>query len=230
MFHPYRGGACAVLSLVLAACASAPETSITVPLSVAPLPPAVSVERPITGSLFQPDQPATALFTTERRPRTVGDTLKIDISETLAANGRHKSSTERENKIASKGPGGNSNSGVLRSLLNLDATASGSDSFKGNGEAEAGHSVSGRMTATVINVLANGNLVVAGERVVRLTNGATTMRFSGVVDPNDIRSGNVVASADVADARVEAVGSGELGESARRSWLQRVLTDTLRVW
>ncbi|MEK8052883.1 flagellar basal body L-ring protein FlgH [Ideonella sp. DXS22W] len=216
----------------LGGCASTPESAITLPVTAAPRAAPPNVEPVLTGSLFRPDQPGALLFTSERRARTVGDTVKVDIAETLAAHSRHTADNQRESKLTAKGPGSGASSlpSAMRGLLNMDANASGSDSFKGDGQAEASNSFKGRLTATVINVLSNGNLVVAGERVVRLSSGATTLRFSGVVDPSDIRPGNVVASGDIADARFEALASGELGDSARRSWLQRVLTESLRVW
>ena len=87
-----------------------------------------------------------------------------------------------------------------------------------------------RIAATVTQALPNGNLVVAGERSVALNGGVRTLRFSGVVDPKDLASGNVVASADVANARLEVAGQGDVSEAASRNWLQRVLTNSLSVW
>lgn len=216
----------------LTACASPTATQIPGPLTAAPLPPPQNIERVATGSLFQPNAPMSSLFSTDRRPRAIGDTLKIDIAESLSASSKDTSDTSRANKVASKGPGSTSGSvsGALKSLLNLDATASGSDSFKGSGESESSNKLNGRLAVTVVNVLPNGNLVVAGERSIRMNNGTQILRFSGVVTPNDVKAGNVVASADVVDARLEAVGSGDIADSTRRGWLQRVLTDSLRVW
>lgn len=216
----------------LVACASPAAPAFTVPLSAMPLPPPQNIERVATGSLFQPNAPASSLFSSERRPRAIGDTLKVEISESLNASSKETSNTSRQNKIASKGPGTDSGSvsGALKSLLNLDATASGSDSFDGSGEAGSSSSLNGKLAVTVVNVLPNGNLVVAGERSIRMNNGTSILRFSGVVSPADVKAGNVVASADVVDARLEAVGSGDIADSTRRGWLQRVLTDGLRVW
>ncbi|MFT3954690.1 MAG: flagellar basal body L-ring protein FlgH [Piscinibacter sp.] len=223
---------CLAPATLAAACASAPPSTISVPLSAAPLPPPQQVERIATGSLFQPNAPITSLFSGERRPRNIGDTLKIDIAENLSGSIKQNSDTSRENKVASKGPGTSSSSvnGALKSLLNLDASASGSDSFKGAGEAASNSSFNGRIATTVINVLPNGNLVVAGERSIAMSNGSTVLRFSGIVNPSDIKAGNVVASADVVDARLESVGSGDTADSTRRGWLQRALTNSLRVW
>lgn len=59
------------------------------------------------------------------------------------------------------------------------------------------------MAVTVINVLPNGHLLVAGERSMGLNGGVSTLRFSGIVNPRDIGPGNVVASADVVNANLE---------------------------
>lgn len=217
---------------LLAACASAPETTLTVPTSARPIAAPQPVERVVTGSLFRPDAPISSLFSSERRPRAVGDTLKVDIAEELRARSRQSGDLSRENKLSSKGPG--TKSGVSKNafdrLLNLDATASGSDSFKGSGEAQNDSSFQGRIAATVINVLENGHLLVAGERSITMSGGTTTLRLSGIVNPVDIKAGNIVVSGDVVNARLEIVGTGDAANSSRRSWLQRVLTDSLRVW
>lgn len=226
-----RPGPAWLAAALLSGCASAPTSTINLPLTALPVAPAQQVERVATGSLFQPHAPVTALFTGERRPRAIGDTLKVDIAESLAGSIKQNSDTRRENKVASKGPGsGSSGGGALKGLLNLDATASGSDSFQGAGETESRSSFTGRLAATVINVLPNGHLVVAGERSLTMGTGSTVLRFSGVVNPADIQAGNVVASTDVVDARLESVGGGDTADSTRRSWLQRTLTNSLRVW
>lgn len=216
----------------LAGCASPPPTSISGPLRAAPLRPPPNLERLPNGAIFRADAPYIGLFTGERRPSAIGDTLKIDIVENLNASTRLSTDTSRENKVASKGPGAGSGAlgGALKGLLNLDASASGSDSFKGDGQSAHVQKFDGRIAATVVNVLANGHLVVAGERSIALNSGATVLRVSGIVDPADIRSGNVVASRDVVDARLEALGGGDIGGSGQRGWLQRLLTDSLRVW
>jgi flagellar L-ring protein precursor FlgH len=45
--------------------------------------------------------------------------------------------------------------------------------------------------------------VVSGEKQVALDKGAEFIRFSGVVNPDNIISGNQVPSSQVADARIE---------------------------
>ena len=214
---------------LLGACAS-PDTLVQGPVQVMPAPDGAYVERVNNGAIYPPGMAAASLFTTERRARQVGDSLKVAISESLSATQKSKTDTSRDNKLAVKGPGGSSNVGIVDRLLKADATASGSDAYKGSGDTEASGSLSGQMAVSVINVLPNGHLVVAGERSIAMNGGLQTLRFSGVVNPQDIRSGNQVQSADVVNARMEIAGKGEVSDAARRSWLQRVLTSSLAIW
>ncbi|WP_268236195.1 flagellar basal body L-ring protein FlgH [Xylophilus rhododendri] len=145
---------------------------------------------------------------------------------------QHRQDRHQPQELAGgQGPGtAANNKGLINNIINLDATASGSDAYDGSGSTSNATSFTGTIAATVINVLPNGNLVVAGERTVAMSNGTNTLRFSGVVDPKDFTQGNVVASADVANARLEVAGKGDVSEAGSRNWLQRVLTNSLSVW
>lgn len=222
----------AAAAAALGGCAAPSPSTLSVPTAVTAVAPPSYVERAATGSLFQPGAPIATMFSGEKRPRSIGDTLKVEIDERLAAHQKVGTNTSRENKVATKGPGTDSQNvrGALRSLLDLDAQAGGSDSFVGKGTTENSSRFSGRIAASVVNVLPNGHLVVAGERSIAYNEGVTTLRFSGVVNPDDIKAGNVVASADIVDARLEAVGRGGVADTAARSWMQRVLSKGLAIW
>jgi len=216
---------------VLQGCAS-PAPLVQGPVSVRPVQPPTYAERTVTGGIYRANMGTVSLFSDQRKPQAIGDTIKIDISESLNASSTVNSVNSRANAVASKGPGMNSNSlgSLLKGLANMDATASGSDSFTGKGNSQNTSTFTARLSAYVINVLANGNLVVAGERSMAFNGGVTTLRFSGVVNPLDIKAGGIVASGDVADAKTELTGNGGSNDSAQRSWLQKLLTDGLAVW
>jgi len=189
------------------------------------------LEQPRNGAIYQAHLSPNSLFSSERRPQAIGDTLKVDISESLQASQRQSTDTSRDNKIAVKGPGaGRKSNGLFESLMNADASAAGSDSFKGTGNTEVSNSFSTQLAVTVINVLPNGHLVVAGERSTGLNGGRSMLRFSGTLDPRDIRPGNVISSKDVVNADLENVGQGDVSEASSRTWLQRVLTRSLSIW
>ncbi len=224
-------GLCLV-GLTLGACSS-PQPFMASPMSSVPNEQPLYVERVPTGAIFQTAMASGgSLFSGERKPRSVGDTLKVDISEKLTASNKVDTTTSRENKVAAKGPGSGSpgKGSIIDKLINMDATASGSDAYKGSGSTDNALALDAQLTVSVINVLPNGHLIVAGERSMALNGGTSTLRFAGTVNPRDIKPGNIVVSNDVLNARFEVGGQGDIADAGSRSWLQRFLTKTLTVW
>lgn len=192
-----------------------------------------NVERNLNpGSIYQPGNPGSmALFQEESKPRRIGDTLKIDISESLTASNKTSTKTSRKNAVTTKGPGGaDTMSSLINNIINANYSASGDDSYDGSGNTENTAKLQGKLAASVINVLPNGNLVIAGEKSIAFNGNLSTLRFSGVVDPADIKTARTVSSSDVLDARLEQVGAGLVTDSNSRTWLQKMLTDSLTLW
>ncbi|MDR2323926.1 MAG: flagellar basal body L-ring protein FlgH [Acidovorax sp.] len=214
---------------LLTGCSTTEPSIVTAPVSVAAPPRQAAIERVNTGGLFRA-RSFNDPFSGRAKPRNVGDSLKVDIAESMNASSTAKTDTSRENEIINKGPGSNSGTGFLGSVLNLDAEASGSDYFKGDGSTSNSSSFTGQIAVSVINVLPNGYLVVAGERAISMNGDVKTLRFSGVVDPRDLRPENIVGSADVINAMLEVAGRGDTSEAGRRTWMQRVLTNSLAIW
>lgn len=216
---------------LLGACKNSPPPLVTGPTSVRPPYPVAGLESRTNGSLFQQGT-YTGIFQDAPLAYKIGDKVKIEIAE--ASSGTSKSSTKlaRSNSVATKGPGTNDENmnSLLRNLLNLDAQASGKDDFAGDGNTENSSSLKGKLAASVINVLPNGNLMVAGDRSIAFNGTVNTLRFSGVINPKDLKPGNRIASEDVMEARLEQVGHGLVADSTGKTWLQKLLTDSLLVW
>jgi flagellar L-ring protein precursor FlgH len=216
---------------ILSACASSPDSHVVPgPMGAPPVQRPTNIERINNGSIFQPNMNSVSLFTDERKPRFVGDKVKINISETLSATSTINTDSSRATTLVSQGPGAKAGLGLITSIMNENATAAGGLSLKGGGTTVNNNTFTGLLSATVINVLPNGNLVVAGDRSIALNGDVNVLRFSGIVSPKDIQAGNIVASSDAVNARFEVVGRGELTDNAQRNWLQRVLADTLSAW
>jgi len=215
------------ISSLLSGC-STPPPVVPGPLLVPPIAQPTNLERVNTGSLYKLS--AGSLYNGRRKPRAVGDTLKVEIAETLSASSTVKTDIARESAFKSKGTGNAASGTLLEPWLNQNDSASGSSNFKGNGSSKNDSNFTGQLAASVINVLANGNLVIAGERTIAMQGNGSTLRFSGVVDPKDIKDGNIIQSADVVNARLEMVGQGDVLESSTRNWVQRVLTNSLAIW
>ena len=106
-------------------------------------------------------------------------------------------------------------------LQGLGISADGSSKFEGAGQTANNNLFNSTITTTVIEVLANGNLVVSGEKQIGINGEVETLRFSGVVNPQNVLPGNVVNSTSIADARLEYFGRGTLDDNQRMGWLQR---------
>ncbi|AXE99913.1 MULTISPECIES: flagellar basal body L-ring protein FlgH [Paraburkholderia] len=204
-----------VLAAALGGCALVPREPITQQPMTAVPPPPPSLQTP--GSIYNPGYAGRPLFE-DQRPRNVGDILTIVISENINATKSSGANTNRAGQTAFGVP----TAGFLGGLfgkVNLDAT--GSNTFKATGGANASNTFSGVITVTVIGVQPNGNLLVSGEKQMLINQGNEFVRFSGVVNPNTISSLNAVYSTQVADAKIEYSAKGYINESQDMSWLQR---------
>ena len=81
---------------------------------------------------------------------------------------------------------------------------------------------------TVADVLANGNLVVRGEKWIHINHGDEYIRLRGIVRPVDISASNTVLSTQVADAELAYGGTGQVARSSAPGWLTRFFTS--RIW
>ncbi len=147
----------------------------------------------------------------DRRPRYVGDIVTINITENTSATKANGSSGSKEGdatfttdaQVRNNVPivGGLLSKAPFGNLTSFSANSANSYTDKAAGNSS--NVFTGTITATVVDVLPNGNLVVSGEKQVALDKGTEFVRFSGVVNPDTITQGNFVPSTKVADARIE---------------------------
>jgi flagellar L-ring protein precursor FlgH len=204
-----------VLLLALAACSS-PRDQIKVgPLTTA-RPQPLEPEHP-TGAIFRAR--GNVLLFEDYRPRATGDVLTIQLNETLNASQSATSNTEKKTNATAVIPGFKGVFGMA--LKGLNTTASSDNAFNGTGATTSTGLFTGTITVTVIDVLANGNLVVAGEKQIGIRENSEVLRFSGVVNPALIQYGNVISSTQVADARLDYRGGGNIEQAQIQGWLGR---------
>lgn len=202
------------LPLVLAGCvATTPPSAIHQPMSVRP-EPRMAVA-PSNGAIYNVAS-ARPLFE-DRRARFVGDTLTINIQETVQASKKGNTTAERTQAVAAEVPTvvGLPFKGAQGTALE----ASSSNKFSGKGENTSSNAFTGTITVTVIEVYPNGNLLVSGEKQIGLKEGEEFIRFSGVVNPNYVTAANTVTSTLVADARIEYKANGFLDSAQVMGWL-----------
>ncbi len=103
----------------------------------------------------------------------------------------------------------------------LGASATSSDGFAGKGDSSQSNSLSGDISVTVAQVLPNGNLIVRGEKSLKLNQGKEFVQISGIVRPVDILSDNTVLSTQLADAHIAYSGQGAVNDSNTMGWMAR---------
>jgi flagellar L-ring protein precursor FlgH len=209
------------LTLMLGACALIPpDPVVTGPLTAEPPPVEAVAPRQPNGAIFQPTAYGNFPLFEDRRPRNVGDIVTVVIQERTNAAKNVSTATSRSGS-ASLGlaqiPAILPN--ALGAQQNLDAE--GGNDAQGTGSSRADNLFTGTITTTVLKVLPNGNLIVAGDKQMAINRGSEYVRFSGVVDRRSITGANTVLSTQVADARIEFRSQGTMDEVQTMGWLQR---------
>jgi len=210
----------AVLSVLLPGCALIPpEPIVEGPTTAIPPMPQQPVGAP-TGSIFQPTAYGNFPLFEDRRPRNVGDIVTVVLNERTAA---AKNVATNTNRSGTGGLGVGASPGFMDSVINakLDTAIEGSNTLRGTGDTSANNTFTGTITTTVVGVLPNGNLQVAGEKQIAINRGSEFVRFAGVIDPRSITGSNTVSSTQVADARIEYRSKGIMDEVQTMGWLQR---------
>lgn len=96
--------------------------------------------------------------------------------------------------------------------------------FKGEGTAKRSDRFVARITAEVIDVKPNGNLVLEARKTVTSQNGETkTIVLSGFCRQDDITDANTINSSQLADLRLVQTTEGEVTNTAKKGFIPRVL-------
>ena len=211
-------GLTAGLGLLLAGCETMPKPVKVDFAEPRPTPlPLMAAPRPASGSLFQAVSYRPAFE--DPRARSIGDTITIQIVENVTASQVSKSTSNRTTSMDA----GISAAPLISAMdiANLKVGAASTNDFSGKGGTESANTFAGTITATVVEVLANGHMVVTGEKQVGVNQNVDVLRFSGTVDPKTVQPGNVVSSNKVANARMESRGRGAQAEAQTVGLLSR---------
>lgn len=169
------------------------------------------------GAIFQTSAGFSAL-TSGARAASVGDIITILLVERTQASKSTSANTDRTGSIGLTPP----STGPFSKLFSAsDVGASGTQGFKGKGDAAQSNALSGEITVTVAKVLGNGTMLVRGQKQLTLNRGDEYVQISGLVRQADVGPDNRVLSTRVADARITYTGKGEIARASRQGWLSR---------
>jgi len=172
------------------------------------------------GAIYQAGQ-QMELFA-DIKARRVGDVLTVHLTESTNASKAAVTKTTKTTSAANTG------ATILgRTITHAgvpivgNAAFSGADSFDGEGSSTQSNSLAGSLTVTVTAVQSNGNLVVQGDKTLKLNQGDEFVHISGVVRQADIQTDNTVTSDKIADAKISYSGKGVINSSNQMGWLAR---------
>jgi flagellar L-ring protein precursor FlgH len=169
--------------------------------------------------------PHASMFADHKAERT-GDILTIIVNETAVAQSTQSKTANRDSSIndavtqfvfppAVSGLG--THAGQLPSLQ-----VAGKASYSGGGAINNSNSLTATAAVVVTDVLPNGNLVIEGRRIVTFSGETQYVVLRGLVRPLDIAPDNTIASANIADARLEFSSQGQLTDAQKRGWFSKL--------
>ena len=213
-------GACSSISEAVKGPQMAPMgyPSALVPQGQDVLPLAASAREPLpqpasANSLWRTG--ARAFFHDQRAGR-VGDILTVlininDTAKTSNATNATRTSTNTaginnflglESSLGRILPRGFSPSKAIDTTSSLGST--------GTGGVNRQEQISLTIAAVVTQVLPNGNLIIQGRQEVETNNDVRELTIAGIVRPEDISSSNTIMHTQIAEARINYGGRGDI--------------------
>lgn len=220
-------------ALLLTACMS--TTAKRDPAYAAVRPVAVQEQPRHDGAIFNVSN-NISLFE-DYRARRPGDILTVQLDEKTDAEKETETtiSKDNENNIANPTVFGTNPQFNLPGFLplvsnkdnNLNFGLSSNSDFSGQGDSDQSNKLTGDISVSVVEVLANGNLLIRGEKVITINQGNEYIRIAGMINPRDIDANNSISSKRVADAQISYVGDGPTNDANVMGWLSRFFISAL---
>jgi flagellar L-ring protein precursor FlgH len=147
--------------------------------------------------------------------RAVGDILTINISERQKVEQDDKTRTEKSSEFRADVNSFNIAPDAFNSPLpNWNITSRRKNDT--TGQIQRNGTVTMTLSAVVIDVLPNGNMLIRGRRTINMDGERKTMELTGIVRRMDIESDNSITSACVADANISYVSEGTLSRQTTK--------------
>jgi flagellar L-ring protein precursor FlgH len=178
---------------------------------VGSMPPA---QPATTGSLWVPSG-MFADASADYKARVVGDLIMVRLQDTFAANTAGENATSRQFSTQSGVTGllgavGPSN--ALQNLFNANSTTS----LDGKGSSTMSSSLQLILAGQVVQVMANGVLVIEAVRDFTVGNDRQTVVLRGLVRPGDVAIDNSILSTSVSSMELEIQGKGSVADAQSR--------------
>ena len=171
------------------------------------------------GSLWR-DRP----FVADLRAYRVNDLVTLRISESTNAISKADVTTNRagSNKLSSPNLFG-ALAGFGIGSSTADKATANTNKFAGTGTTGRSATFTTTVTARVVKVIGNGNLIVEGYRDIQLNNETQRLYVAGMIDPNRLDGNNTITSGQIAELRIGYGGEGVVDETLKPGYISRLL-------
>jgi flagellar L-ring protein FlgH len=211
-----------LMAFIMAGCVHIPWVS-----KVAPVPQPIEKPRPDygNGSIWQA---SSGGLVEDFKAREKGDTVTVVITEQASASKEATTGTSRSAAITAGIPnllGLESNIPNISKWIDVSKllNANTSSKYDGSGSTTRKENLSATISARVVDVLSNGNMLIEGRRSVKVNSEDQIIVLEGTVRPKDISADNVIYSTQIADARISYSGKGIISDRQRPGWLMNML-------
>ncbi len=150
---------------------------------------------------------------------SIGDVITVMIVEETSAQSSAnsqtaKSSSHKMNTAAGQGP---------MAFIPLSSFDLGTgNSAKGDAKTARSAKIKGKMTARIIAIDKNNNLVIKGEKRIKINGEEEITMLEGIIRPQDVSSENSVYSYSIADSKITYKGKGAVNDGAKIGFLNRI--------
>lgn len=165
---------------------------------------------------------ATKMYS-DRKAKAVGDLITVLIEETSTATKDGKTTSSKQNSLSGSLSFGHPKmddrptAWTNMSLPSYALDTKGS--FQGAGSIQNNDKFVTKITAKVMEVLPNGNMLIEGKRMITLQQETVEMVLTGVIRPNDVAKDNTIQSSSIADAAIRYSSSGPIAREQERGLL-----------
>jgi flagellar L-ring protein precursor FlgH len=163
-------------------------------------------------------------FFKDHRAKEVGDLVTVKLTIDDKANLQNETTRDRNDSESANVTNllglENEFTKVLPQGLNPAAAANfgNTHSTDGDGEIDRSEEINTTLAAIVIQILPNGNLVIAGRQEIRVNSELRELRVTGIIRPTDIDPSNTIDHTKIAEMRVAYGGRGSLSDLQSPRW------------
>lgn len=158
----------------------------------------------------------------DHRASSVGDIITVRIEVNDRASFDNKSNRSRKSS-ADYHLNGDYKADAAGSSISGSAGLGSDTASAGKGQIDRSERVDFMIAAVVVDVLGNGNLMIAGTQEFRVNHELRVLKLEGIVRPSDISRDNSISSDKIAEARVSYGGRGRLMEVQQPAYGQQLL-------